>query len=78
MNKFMYLTVDKKAEANGSKWVGDVCFKEARERASWISPVPGGVGPVTVAMLMKNTVKLAKQALLSQVRSSKIVSFNGL
>ena len=78
MNKFIYLTVDKKAEVRESKWVGDVCFRQAKQRASWISPVPGGVGPVTVAMLMKNTVKLAKQALLSQVRSSKIVSFNGL
>jgi methylenetetrahydrofolate dehydrogenase (NADP+)/methenyltetrahydrofolate cyclohydrolase len=34
---------------------GDVDFETARERASWITPVPGGVGPMTVAMLMKNT-----------------------
>jgi methylenetetrahydrofolate dehydrogenase (NADP+)/methenyltetrahydrofolate cyclohydrolase len=34
---------------------GDVDFDAARERASWITPVPGGVGPMTVAMLMKNT-----------------------
>jgi methylenetetrahydrofolate dehydrogenase (NADP+)/methenyltetrahydrofolate cyclohydrolase len=39
----------------GGKLVGDVEFEEARERASFITPVPGGVGAVTVAMLMHNT-----------------------
>jgi methylenetetrahydrofolate dehydrogenase (NADP+)/methenyltetrahydrofolate cyclohydrolase len=38
---------------------GDVQFEAARERASWITPVPGGVGPMTVAMLMKNTLESA-------------------
>ena len=38
---------------------GDVDFAAARERASWITPVPGGVGPMTIAMLMKNTVTAA-------------------
>ena len=37
--------------------VGDVQFESARERASWITPVPGGVGPMTVAMLMHNTLQ---------------------
>ena len=41
--------------ANG-KLVGDVEFEKAIERAAWITPVPGGVGPMTVAMLMKNTL----------------------
>jgi methylenetetrahydrofolate dehydrogenase (NADP+) / methenyltetrahydrofolate cyclohydrolase len=36
---------------------GDVDFAAARERAAWITPVPGGVGPMTVAMLMKNTLQ---------------------
>jgi methylenetetrahydrofolate dehydrogenase (NADP+)/methenyltetrahydrofolate cyclohydrolase len=36
---------------------GDVDYESARQRASWISPVPGGVGPMTVAMLMKNTLE---------------------
>lgn len=36
---------------------GDVQFETARERAAWITPVPGGVGPMTVAMLMKNTLE---------------------
>ena len=37
--------------------VGDVEFAGARERAGWITPVPGGVGPMTVAMLMRNTLE---------------------
>jgi methylenetetrahydrofolate dehydrogenase (NADP+)/methenyltetrahydrofolate cyclohydrolase len=36
---------------------GDVVFESARQRAAWITPVPGGVGPMTVAMLMKNTLE---------------------
>jgi methylenetetrahydrofolate dehydrogenase (NADP+)/methenyltetrahydrofolate cyclohydrolase len=42
---------------------GDVQFEAARERASWITPVPGGVGPMTVAILMKNTLESAQQRL---------------
>jgi methylenetetrahydrofolate dehydrogenase (NADP+) / methenyltetrahydrofolate cyclohydrolase len=41
------------------KIVGDVLFDEAREIAGWITPVPGGVGPMTVAMLVENTVNAA-------------------
>jgi len=41
------------------KLCGDVEFAEAAQRAAWISPVPGGVGPMTVAMLMKNTLEAA-------------------
>ena len=40
--------------------VGDVGFKAASERASWITPVPGGVGPMTVATLMQNTLEAAQ------------------
>jgi methylenetetrahydrofolate dehydrogenase (NADP+)/methenyltetrahydrofolate cyclohydrolase len=39
------------------KLVGDVEFEAAAERAAWITPVPGGVGPMTVAMLMRNTLE---------------------
>ncbi len=42
------------------KLCGDVCYEEAAARASYITPVPGGVGPMTRAMLMKNTLKAAK------------------
>jgi methylenetetrahydrofolate dehydrogenase (NADP+)/methenyltetrahydrofolate cyclohydrolase len=39
---------------------GDVAFAEARERAAWITPVPGGVGPMTIASLLENTLIAAK------------------
>jgi methylenetetrahydrofolate dehydrogenase (NADP+)/methenyltetrahydrofolate cyclohydrolase len=42
--------------------VGDVDFAAVREVAGWISPVPGGVGPMTIAMLLTNTVQAAEQA----------------
>ena len=42
--------------------VGDVDFENVKEKASFITPVPGGVGPMTVAMLMSNIVKATKQA----------------
>ncbi len=42
--------------------VGDVEFETAKERAGWITPVPGGVGPMTIAMLMSNTLLAAKRA----------------
>ena len=42
--------------------VGDVGFEEAARRASWITPVPGGVGPMTVATLMQNTLEAAENA----------------
>jgi methylenetetrahydrofolate dehydrogenase (NADP+)/methenyltetrahydrofolate cyclohydrolase len=40
--------------------VGDVDFDIAAQRASWITPVPGGVGPMTVATLMENTLEAAE------------------
>lgn len=46
----------------GSRLVGDVCFDEVKEVASAITPVPGGVGPMTIAMLLRNTVRAAKLA----------------
>jgi methylenetetrahydrofolate dehydrogenase (NADP+) / methenyltetrahydrofolate cyclohydrolase len=41
--------------------VGDVDFESARERASWITPVPGGMGPMTVAMLLRNTLDASRR-----------------
>jgi len=41
--------------------VGDVGFEQAQERASWITPVPGGVGPMTVATLLMNTLEAAEK-----------------
>ncbi|MBI2068297.1 MAG: bifunctional methylenetetrahydrofolate dehydrogenase/methenyltetrahydrofolate cyclohydrolase FolD [Deltaproteobacteria bacterium] len=43
--------------------VGDVEFGEAQKRAGWITPVPGGVGPMTIAMLLWNTLQSAKRTL---------------
>jgi methylenetetrahydrofolate dehydrogenase (NADP+)/methenyltetrahydrofolate cyclohydrolase len=45
-------------QANGSL-TGDVDFESASERAAWITPVPGGVGPMTVAVLLRNTLEAA-------------------
>jgi methylenetetrahydrofolate dehydrogenase (NADP+)/methenyltetrahydrofolate cyclohydrolase len=45
------------------KLVGDVDFESARERAAWITPVPGGVGPMTIACLLENTLIAAKARL---------------
>jgi methylenetetrahydrofolate dehydrogenase (NADP+) / methenyltetrahydrofolate cyclohydrolase len=47
----------------GGVWVGDVEFAAAAEKASFITPVPGGVGPVTTAVVLANTVYAAKRRL---------------
>jgi methylenetetrahydrofolate dehydrogenase (NADP+)/methenyltetrahydrofolate cyclohydrolase len=52
-----------KAAAGKTKVVGDVAFKEALEVAGWITPVPGGVGLMTVACLLSNTLTAAKSTL---------------
>ncbi len=44
----------------GYRLVGDVAFEEVSKKASFITPVPGGVGPMTIAMLMQNTIKACK------------------
>lgn len=52
--------VDDPSKKRGYRLVGDVAFSEVQPKASWITPVPGGVGPMTIAMLMQNTVKACK------------------
>lgn len=47
--------------SNG-KITGDIDFDTAKKRAGWITPVPGGVGPMTVATLLQNTVMAAEMA----------------
>jgi len=54
--------VDDPTNERGYRLVGDVAFSEVAPKARAITPVPGGVGPMTIAMLMSNTVKAAKQA----------------
>ncbi|KAL2236547.1 UNVERIFIED_CONTAM: Bifunctional protein FolD 2 [Sesamum indicum] len=55
--------VDDPSKKSGYRLVGDVDFQEASKVAGWITPVPGGVGPMTVAMLLKNTLDGAKRVI---------------
>uniref|UniRef100_T1P9G4 C-1-tetrahydrofolate synthase, cytoplasmic n=1 Tax=Musca domestica TaxID=7370 RepID=T1P9G4_MUSDO len=55
---------------SGTRLVGDVDFEEAKLVASAITPVPGGVGPMTVAMLMENTVRSATKAAFNLLKKS--------
>jgi methylenetetrahydrofolate dehydrogenase (NADP+)/methenyltetrahydrofolate cyclohydrolase len=55
--------VDDPTAKGGSRLVGDVDFEAVREVASLITPVPGGVGPMTIAMLLANTVRAARATL---------------
>ena len=52
--------VDDPSAKAGYRLVGDVDFERVKEKASWITPVPGGVGPMTIAMLLQNCIKAAK------------------
>ena len=52
--------IDDPNKAKGTRMVGDVAFEEVAAKASFITPVPGGVGPMTIAMLMVNTVNAAR------------------
>ena len=54
--------VEDPATERGYRLVGDVAFDEVAEKAAAITPVPGGVGPMTIAMLMSNTVKACRQS----------------
>jgi 5,10-methylene-tetrahydrofolate dehydrogenase/methenyl tetrahydrofolate cyclohydrolase len=54
--------VEDASAKNGYRLVGDVDFEEARQVAGAITPVPGGVGPMTIAMLLKNTLKASEMA----------------
>ena len=60
-------------DENG-KVTGDVDFKTAKEQASWISPVPGGVGPMTEAMLLKNTLIASSINMSDNKKERKISS----
>lgn len=52
--------IDDPNKAKGTRLVGDVAFEEVAAKSSFITPVPGGVGPMTIAMLMVNTVNAAR------------------
>lgn len=57
----MCISVKDAKSPRGYRLVGDVCYEEACEVASAITPVPGGVGPMTIAMLLSNTLTSAKR-----------------
>ena len=59
--------VEDATTTKGYRLVGDVHFASARRVASLITPVPGGVGPMTIAMLMKNTARAAAQSLAADM-----------
>jgi methylenetetrahydrofolate dehydrogenase (NADP+)/methenyltetrahydrofolate cyclohydrolase len=54
--------VEDATKKKGYRLVGDVDFEKVKEKASYITPVPGGVGPMTITMLLYNTVESAKRA----------------
>ena len=55
--------VSSKDTKSGWRLLGDVAFNDVRDKCSYITPVPGGVGPMTIAMLLKNTLISAKKAM---------------
>ena len=65
--------VEDSTRPKGYRLTGDVAFDEVKEVAGWITPVPGGVGPMTIAMLLQNTLRaarLAKDNLVSVERTT--------
>jgi len=62
--------VDDPDSEKGYRLVGDVCFDEARQVAGAITPVPGGVGPMTIAMLLRNTADGARRSLERATKTS--------
>lgn len=55
--------IDDATAKRGYRLVGDVAFDEVAEVAEWLTPVPGGVGPMTIAMLLQNTLTAAKRTI---------------
>jgi methylenetetrahydrofolate dehydrogenase (NADP+)/methenyltetrahydrofolate cyclohydrolase len=53
--------VDDASQPKGYRLVGDVAYGPVAEKAGWITPVPGGVGPMTIAMLLSNTLQAWRQ-----------------
>jgi len=55
--------VEDASKEKGYRITGDVDFESVKDKCSYITPVPGGVGPMTIAMLMQNTIKAAESTL---------------
>ena len=58
------------SKKSGFRLVGDVDFEAVKEKASYITPVPGGVGPMTITMLMANTILAAERALKNKEKKT--------
>ncbi|TKS65060.1 C-1-tetrahydrofolate synthase, cytoplasmic [Collichthys lucidus] len=71
------IVIDYDTKASGKRVVGDVHYASANQRAGFITPVPGGVGPMTVAMLMENTVQSAQRFLQNQPRWTSSIRMGG-
>ncbi|KAA0711486.1 C-1-tetrahydrofolate synthase, cytoplasmic [Triplophysa tibetana] len=71
-------TVPDSNRPSGKRVVGDVHYDSAKDKAAFITPVPGGVGPMTVAMLMENTVLSAKQFLKAKEPGKWNISYTKL
>ena len=63
--------VEDATRKRGYRIAGDVDFEGVKERASYITPVPGGVGPMTITMLMYNTVEAAKRSATAKLGSAQ-------
>ena len=59
------------SKKSGQALVGDVDYQDVLGVAGWVTPVPGGVGPMTVAMLMKNTLQCARRLAEREVSQEK-------
>lgn len=60
--------IDDPAAEKGYRWVGDVAFDEVKEVAGAITPSPGGVGPMTIAILLKNTLRAADLVVTGRIK----------
>jgi 5,10-methylene-tetrahydrofolate dehydrogenase/methenyl tetrahydrofolate cyclohydrolase len=68
--------INKKEDPNaprGYRLVGDVDFDSVKEVAGWITPVPGGVGPMTIAVLLENTLKAARRVVVPDEKAAPTV-----
>jgi len=65
------VVIDVGITKNGERVLGDVDFDDVKNKALFITPVPGGVGPATVSMLLLNTVRLAKQKKMENFHSKE-------
>ena len=64
--------IDAPERRRGYRLVGDVDYRPVKEKASAITPVPGGVGPMTIAMLLNNTLKSARFFMHPHLRDANV------